>query len=137
MVPDFRLLDHAAHNVGLSDFQHKRGVVLLFFASDWLKADLALLESYRNEAQRLEAAGLQVLALCSMNWENLFYLGQKLNCPFPILFDQCCRQATFYRAAWIPRFVSGRAVYVLDSRRKIVFARRKATPEEVLEALNS
>lgn len=137
MVPDFRLLDHQAYNLGLSDFSHKRGVILLFFASDTLKGDLALLQTYINEHSRLKEAGLQVLALSSINWENLFHLGKRLKVPFPILFDQCCRQSTFYKAAWVPKFVTGRAVYGLDSRGKIVFAQRQATPAEVLKAFNS
>lgn len=137
MVPDFRLLDHQAYSVGLSDFSQQRGVVLLFFASDWLKADLESLQAYIDAYSQLSEAGLQVLALCSMNWENLFHLGKRLSVPFPILFDQCCRQSTFYKAAWIPKFVTGRAVYGLDSRGKIVFAQRQATPTEVLKAFSS
>lgn len=137
MVPDFRLLDHQAYNVGLSDFARKKGTILLFFASDWLKGDLELLKTYIDAYPKLHESGLQVLALSSINWENLFYLGKRLNVPFPILFDQCCRQSTFYKAAWVPKFVTGRAVYGLDGRGKIVFAQRQAAPEDVLKAFSS
>lgn len=136
MVPDFRLLDHQSHSVGLGDFSEKRGTVLLFFASDWLKGDLALLRTYIEAYPRFQEADLQVLALSSINWENLFHLGQRLQLPFPILFDQCCRQSTFYKAAWVPKFVTGRAVYGLDARKKIVVARRQADPKAILSAFN-
>lgn len=137
VVPDFRLLDQQGYNVGLSDFSEKRGVVLLFFASDWLRGDLELLRRYSEAYPQFRDANLQVLALSSINWENLFYLGQRLDTPFPILFDQCCRQSTFYKSAWVPKFVSGRAVYGLDAHRKITFARREAMPDDVLKAFSS
>ncbi|WP_373532071.1 redoxin domain-containing protein [Vampirovibrio sp.] len=137
MVPDFRLLDHQAHSVGLGDFANQKGTVLLFFASDWLKEDLALLQSYRDAHSQFLDANVQVLALCSLNWEKLFHLGQRLNVSFPLLFDQCCRQSTFYKAAWVPKFVTGRAVYGLDARKKIVFAQKQASPQQVLQAFNS
>ncbi len=137
MVPDFRLLDHQGYNVGLSDFARKRGTVLLFFASEWLQGDLALLESYIAAYEQFRQADLQVVALSSINWEKLFYLGKRLNAPFPILFDQCCRQSTFYKAAWIPKFMGGRAIYALDTRRKIMFAQRQASPEMILRVFSS
>lgn len=137
VVPDFRLLDHQGYNIGLSDYSEKRGVVLLFFASDWLRGDLELLRRYVDAYSQLQEANVQVLALSSINWENLFYLGQRLNTPFPILFDQCCRQSTFYKAAWVPKFVTGRAVYGLDANRKIIFAQREVTPDAILKAFNS
>jgi peroxiredoxin len=136
MVPDFRLLDHRGYSVGLDDFSHRRGTVLLFFASDWLKEDLALLTAYRDAHSQFLDADLQILALSSINWENLFHLGGRLNVPFPILFDQCCRQSTFYKSAWVPKFVTGRAIYGLDARKKIVFAQKQATPQQFLNAFN-
>jgi peroxiredoxin len=135
-VPDFRLLDHRGYSVGLDDFSHRRGTVLLFFASDWLKADLALLSAYRDAYPQFLEADLQILALSSMNWENLFHLGRHLNAPFPILFDQCCRQSTFYKSAWVPKFVTGRAIYGLDARKKIVFAQKQAAPQLILNAFS-
>lgn len=135
-VPDFALLDQQGRLVSLSDFSDRRGVVLLFFASDWLQGDVALLQDFRDAHHAFAQAGLQVFALSSINWENLFHLAKRLELPFPLLFDQCCRQATFYKAAWISKFVSGRAVYALDSQRRILFAQAKASPEQALAAFS-
>ncbi|WP_303673322.1 peroxiredoxin family protein [Vampirovibrio chlorellavorus] len=135
-MPDFALLDQQGHLVSLCDFTDQRGVVLLFFASDWLPGDVALLQGFRHAYGALTEAGLQVLALSSINWEMLFHLAKRLDLPFPLLFDQCCRQATFYQAAWIPKFVTGRAVYVLDNQQRVVFARSQASPEQVLAAFS-
>jgi hypothetical protein len=63
-------------------------------------------------------------------------LGHRFNLPFPILFDQCCRQSTFYKSAWVPKFVTGRAIYGLDAHKKIVFAQKQATPQQFLNAFN-
>ncbi len=136
-VPDFALLDQYGRLVTLSDFSDRRGVVLLFFASDWLQGDVALLQDFRDAHHAFAEAGVQVLALSSINWETLFHLAKRLELPFPLLFDQCCRQSTFYKAAWVSKFVSGRAVYALDSQRRVFFAHAKACPEEVLVAFSS
>jgi peroxiredoxin Q/BCP len=136
-VPDFRLLDQQGGLVSLSDFNHKRGVVLLFFASDWLQADLALLRDYKEAYAALGQAGIEVLALSSINWENLFHLARRLELPFPVLFDQCCWQATFYHAAWVNKFVTGRAVYALDNQQRVLWARTKASPNDLLAVFNS
>ncbi len=136
-VPDFALLDQQGRLVSLSDFTDCRGVVVLFFASDWLPGDLALLQDFRDAHGAFAAAGLQVLALSSINWETLFHLSKRLDLSFPLLFDQCCRQATFYNAAWVNKFVTGRAVYVLDNQQRVLFARTKASPEQVLAAFSS
>lgn len=136
IAPEFRLLDHSGQSVGMNMEPGKIGTVLLFFASDWLKGDLALLEGYSKSYLALQEAGLEVLALSGINWEKLHYLAKRLQVPFPLVFDPCCRYANRYQAMWVPKFINARAVYGVNAQGKIIFARRQANPTEVIAAFS-
>lgn len=135
-VPEWFLLDHGGRPVRLSDFSTRRGVVLVFFASDFLQGDLAVLQAYQAALPDFEQSDIQVLGISSLNWETLHALASRLGLSFPLLFDQCCRQSTFYQAAWVRKFITGRAVYGLSGDGRIVLARRQALPQCVLATFN-
>jgi peroxiredoxin len=136
LAPDFRLLDHQGHSVGPSTDMGQGGLALLFFSSSWLPGDLALLKAYAQAYPRLQSAGLGVLAISGVNWETLHHLAKRVNSPFPLVFDPCCRFSKYYQTMAIPKFVTGRAVYGLNPQGRIVLARKQATPDEVLTALS-
>jgi peroxiredoxin Q/BCP len=132
-APDFHLLDQDGRSVGLSDaLQGKQGAVILFFASDFLAGDQRLLHAYGAAFPQFRERGLAVLALSGINWERIHHLARRLETPFPMLFDSCCRIATRYRAMWIPKFVSGRAVFVVSPTEEIRFSAHQASPETIL-----
>lgn len=134
IAPPIRLLDHRGRNVGLDDFRDKQGMVLLFFSSDRNADDLKMLKDFICAYPHFQEAGIQVLALSSVNWENLHYLAQQLNPPFPILFDVACRYSKQYGAMLIPKFVTGRAVFAVGQNGRILMTAKNASPEAVLEA---
>jgi len=134
-APDFRLLDTAGRSVGLEDLRARRGVVLLFFTSDRFPEDLNVLKQYAGAWPDFEAANIALLGLCSLDWETLHQLAERLNLPFSVLFDGGCRYAKRYRAVLIPKHITGRAVYVLNGSHEIVAARRKLSPKEALSLL--
>ncbi len=136
IAPEFRLLDHQGCSVGMSRQAGHAGSVLLFFSSDWLKGDLQLLQAYSDAYPSLQKAGVEVLALSGINWEKLYYLAKRLNIPFPLVFDPCCRYSSRYQAMWVPKFINGRAIYGVNAQGKIVFARKQADPDEVLAAFS-
>lgn len=137
MAPNFRLLDHQGHSVGPSDAMGQRGLVLLFFSSSWLPGDIAMLNAYVTAYPRLQKAGIGVLAISGINWETLHHLAKRLQSPFPLIFDPCCRFSKYYQSMAIQKFVTGRAVYGINPEGRIVMAHKKATPDEVLAAFAS
>lgn len=134
-APVFRLLDHAGNSVGLSDAMLYNGVVLLFFSSNWLGADLRLLKACMAAYPAFQEAGLGVLGMTGVNWEKIHHLAHRLETPFPLLFDPCCRFSSRYGAMWIPRLVTGRAVYIVNSAGRIALARKAARPEVIATLL--
>ena len=136
VAPEFRLLDHQGRSIGMSRQAGETGSVLLFFSSDWLKDDLQLLRQYSQAYPAFQQVGLEILALSGINWERLYHLAKRLEVPFPLVFDPCCRYSSRYQAMWVPKFINGRAVYGVNAQGKIVFARKQANPAEVLAAFS-
>jgi peroxiredoxin Q/BCP len=135
-APDFRLLDQQGRSLGLSDGMGERGLVLLFYSSFWLPRDLNLLKSYGQAHAALEQAGLGLMAISGINWETQHHLAERIQSPFPMLFDPCCRISKYYGAMMIPKFVTGRAVYGLNPQGQVVFASKNASPQETLRAFS-
>jgi peroxiredoxin Q/BCP len=130
-APAFRLLDQHGRSIGLDDFSGKQ-LVLLFFASDWLPGDLRLLKTYAEAYPHFQEAGIGVLGLSAINWESLHHLGHRLQIPFSLLFDVSCRASKPYQAMWLPKFITGRAVYVINSNGEISLAAQDVAPAVVL-----
>lgn len=134
-APDFRLLDMQGRSLGLAELSGPAGTALLFFASDWLKSDLRLLQAYAAVYSRFEQVGLAVAGVSSTNWEKLYLLSNRLQLPFPLLFDPCARVSKKYGALWIPKFITGQAIYALDPAGTVILARKHAKPDQLLAAL--
>lgn len=133
LAPDFTLLDHHGFSISLANYRaQSRGVILLFFASDFLPSDVAQLQAYSSAYPPLKASGLEILAVSGINWEKLHHLGQRFNIPFPLVFDPCCRYARQYGAMWVPRFLNGRAVFGILPNGEIHSAQHEASPETML-----
>lgn len=131
-APSFRLLDQEALCADLLTYRQYQGTVLVFFASDWLRTDLEHLKAFITAYPRFQAENLAVLGISGINWETIHHLAQRLDCPFPLLFDPCARISKHYRTMLIPKFISGRAVYGLDPGGTVLFAGNSLTPDDVL-----
>lgn len=129
---DFRLLDQQGRSLGLKDGLRENGLVLLFFSSFWLPGDLKLLKQYATAYPEFQQAGIGVMAISGINWETLHHLAKRLQSPFPLLFDPCCRQSKYYQTMLIPKFVTGRAVYGINPAGQIILAGKKPAPSEIL-----
>ena len=134
LAPDFSLLDQQARTLTLDQVMGERGLVLLFFSSSWLPADLALLKAFNQAYPTLQAAGLGVMGISGINWETIHHLSDRLDCQFPLGFDSCCRVSKRYDTMLIPKFVTGKAIYGINPQGRIIFDRKQAQPDEVLAA---
>lgn len=131
-APDFHLLDQSGRIVHRDDLNIEPHTVILFFASHLLPNDRALLKTYANTYAQLKANHIEVIAISALNWETLHHLAKKLSLPFRVLFDPCCRISKQYQCMLIPKFVTGRAVYVLNQKQSIIEAQKHLTPEQVI-----
>ena len=134
-APDFHLLDQHGQSHNLEKDAGSQGTVLLFFSSFWLPGDLALLNVYAQAYTQLQEAGLSVMAISGINWETLYHLAKRIQCPYPILFDPCCKISKYYKTMLIPKFVTGRAVYGINPQKRIAFAQKQASPQQILQSL--
>gem|GEM_PF-1950098 len=119
MVPSFSLMDQHGKQVSLDTLCQGMSlpVYLVFFSSAFLKEDLEILDSCQHYLER--HPGSKLVAISGINWETQFNLSKRQNLRFPLLFDSCCRQAKKLGAMWIPKFINGRALFQLDSERRI------------------
>jgi len=136
-APDFHLLDQHGQSLSLENGLGTQGVILLFFSSFWLPGDLSLLNVYSQAYSEFQSAGLGIMAISGLNWETLHHLANRNQSPYPILFDPCCRVSKFYKAMLIPKFVTGRAIYGINPKKQVVFARKQASPQQVLQSLEN
>jgi len=133
-APDFRLLDQAGRSLSLRDDMGEKGLILLFYSTFWLPGDVSLLKTFGQAHPELQKAGLGVYAISGLNWETQYDLAKKIQSPFPLLFDPCCRLSRDYRSMMIHKFVTGRAVYGVNPQGQVVFAHKKAAADDVSAA---
>ncbi|HEY9745473.1 MAG TPA: redoxin domain-containing protein [Oculatellaceae cyanobacterium] len=124
-APAFHLLDQSGRIVTLESAAGPQGLVLVFFASHLLPGDRKILEACSQAYPDLQQAGLELVAISGLNWETLYKLSQQCQLPYRVLFDPCCRISKRYKAMLIPKFVTGRAMYVLNSQGQIISASRE------------
>lgn len=136
-APAFHLLDQQGQIVTLDQAKASasKGLILLFFASHFLPGDLNLLRAYAQAYPQLQTAEFEVLAISGLNWEKLYHLSQRLNLPYKVLFDPCCKISIKYKAMMIPKFVTGRAVYWIDPSGTIREASSSIRPQQILSQL--
>ncbi len=135
-APTFGLLDQRSHRRTLEEDlladSTIKGVVLLFFAWDRFPGDIRMLQDYADAYSKLQQAGINVAGISAINWETLHHLAQRLHLPYPLLFDPCARVSKKYQTMLIPKFVTGRAVYAIDTQCIIRHAQKEISPEDAL-----
>ena len=133
-VPDFRLLDIAGRSVALSQCLGERGCVLLFFSG--LGLDDVFLKAYAQAYAELQVKGIEVLAVSGRDWDVLRRLHGRLALPYRILFDPCVRVSKRYEAISLPRFLTGRRVFVLDAEGRLRASGPRLSPQQALAVLS-
>lgn len=140
-APDFRLLDHHGRSISLQTcHQNAQGVIILFIPSDFLPGDLQLLKRYQAAHEQFQNAGITLLTLSGINWERLYNLGKRLDLPFSLVFDPCCRYAKAYQTMWVPKFINGRSAFAIHSNGTILAAshhKAQMQPEQMLQHFQS
>lgn len=134
-APSFHLLDQDGLIVTLENAQGPQGTVLLFFSSHFLPKDLQLLKAFAQAYTQFQEKGIEVLAISGLNWETLHHLARKLELPYRVLFDPCCRVSGRYNTMMMPKFVTGRAIYSIDTKSVIQYASKNSNPQVLLEHL--
>lgn len=129
----FHLLDQTGHIVTLEEAKGPLGTGLLFFSAHCLSGDIQALKNFADAYPQLQQQGLELVAISGLNWETLYRLSHRLALPYKVLFDPCCRLSTRYQCMLIPKFVTGRAIYLIDPQGGIQYASRKPDPHDLLK----
>ena len=143
-APDFELLTHRGGIVKLSDFRGKKNVVLAFHPLAFTPVCERQMSAYQSDLNRFEEADAVVLGVSIDAQPAKAAWARSLgNLTFDLLSDfhphgEVAQRYGIFR----PEGFSERAVFVIDKRGKIAWARVYEIPEqpgnsEVLEALAS
>lgn len=165
-APDVTLPDALGRPVRLADLWSDGPLVLVFYRGGWCPYCNLELRAWQRLLPRLDAAGVRLAAISPQTPDNSLSTAEKNALAFPVLsdsamaaadgfgiaFDLTPELAELYRSVGHDLPVTngnGRwslpvpATYVVGRDGRIVFAhveadyRRRAEPEDVLEALRS
>ncbi len=119
-APDFTLLDTSNSPVSLSSFRGKK-VILVFFPAAFTGVCTNEMCSFQNAIQRLNSAGVQVLAISAdLPFANGGFAAAN-GLEFPILSDWTMSTIKAYNVEW-PNFAgiegltrSARATFIINA----------------------
>jgi peroxiredoxin len=125
-APGFSMLDTAGQTVVLAEVLTRGPVLLLFYPSLRFAGATQNLEACARATESLVERGMQVYGVSPMDWETQFRLVQRLNLPFPLLYDPHARTAKRYHAVWLPGYLNRQTVYVIEPSGQIALGQRGA-----------
>jgi len=131
-APDFSLVNDQGATVSLSDFKHRRNVVLVFYPKDDTSMCTKQLCEFRESWSLSTDKETVVFGVNADSQESHTAFRGKFQLPYPLLMDPGQRVAKLFSANGL---IIKRTVYLIGKSGKIRFARRGAPkPVEVLAA---
>lgn len=86
-APDFELAATTGGVISLSDYVGKKMVLVEFYHTDWGPTCVANLAARRNDLEKFEALGVQVLAISLDHPYSQAAFAQSLGLAYPLLSD--------------------------------------------------
>jgi peroxiredoxin Q/BCP len=111
-APDFELPGTGGRSYRLADYLGK-GVILAFYPGDFTRVCTAQLCSYRDNAERLDGLGIEVLGISPQSVESHERFTDKHSLNVPLLADEDRAVAGAYGVAAGP--LVRRSIFVVDS----------------------
>ena len=125
LAPDFELASHRGGKVRLSSFSGKKAVLIAFHPLAWTPVCATQMSSYERDSSWLEAHGTHVLSIsvdsvpCKIEWAKS--LG---GISYDLLSDFFPHGSVAERYGVArPDGLSERAIFLVDKRGRIAFAR--------------
>lgn len=130
-APEFKLRGPGGQSVSLSDYQGSKNVVLVFYPlafSPVCSHQLPLIEKELAKFEKLDAVVLGVSV--DSHYANEAY-ARHLGLSFPLLSDFNRKTSAAYGVLNPERGYSGRAVFVIDRRGKLIYKEVSPVPGDV------
>ena len=86
-APDFELPATTGGTIRLSDYLGKKMLLVEFYHTDWGPTCTANLMARRDDLEKFEALGIQVLGISLEHAYSQAAFAQSLGLPFPLLSD--------------------------------------------------
>lgn len=121
-APDFSLADAEGASHTLSDYCKKGPVLVAFYPGDFTLVCTKQLCSYRDNLEKFNKYGVQVLGISHNSPAQHEKFGAKYHFPFPLLTDPSNEVAKSFgcTSAWMLNRVS-RAVFIVNSKQIILY----------------
>jgi len=115
MAPDFEAPDETGRVRSLSEFRG-RAVVLYFYPKDGTPGCTREACAFRDEWQRIRAAGGQVIGVSLDSVESHAEFKQKHELPFPLLADTEGKVLAAYGVPKNPKGYASRTTFIIDAQ---------------------
>ena len=115
MAPDFQAPDETGRMRSLSEFRG-HAVVLYFYPKDGTPGCTREACAFRDEWQRIRAAGGQVVGVSLDSVESHAEFKRKHDLPFPLLADTDGKVLEAYGVPKNPKGYASRTTFVIDAR---------------------
>ncbi len=99
-IPPTHLIDGAGNPVDVNALVTQKPTVLLFFRGGWCGFCKKQLVEIRQNYDKIEAEGFQVIAISPDSAANSAETQDKFNLPFPVLGDPTAQALKDYGIAW-------------------------------------
>jgi thioredoxin-dependent peroxiredoxin len=132
-APEFSMVSDKGDTIKLSNYQGKNHVVLIFYPGDQTSGCTKQLCAIRDDYSQFQKKGAVVFGINPADKESHHRFVEKQNYQFPLLVDTDKKVAGLYGTDGI---IIQRTVFVIDTRGKIVYAKRGMPPDsEILSAI--
>ena len=129
-APDFVLKDQSQKDVKLSDFKHKKNVVIVFYPLDWSPVCTNEHACLVNDMKKFEQLDAQVLGISvDSGWSHKAF-AEKMGITYPLLADFQPRGAVGEKfGVYIPdKGITGRAIAIVDRGGKVAWFKNYDIP---------
>jgi len=113
-APDFTLKDQYGELVKLSDFRHKKNLVVYFYPKDETSGCTAQACAFRDQYLDFQEAGAEVIGISSDSTSSHVKFASKHKLPFILLSDEGGKVRKLYGVPNTFMLIPGRVSFVVD-----------------------
>ncbi len=115
-APDFEAVDCGGHRVTLSEFKHKKKVVLFFFPRAFTPACTLEVRNFRDNYERLTNAGAELIGVSVDKAEKNCKFAEAEGLQFKLIGDESRVLSEKYGVVWPVLRIDRRATFVINEK---------------------
>lgn len=116
LAPDFTLPSQSGASVTLSDYRHRKVVVLYFYPKDYTRGCTAEACAFRDGYESFTEAGAEVIGISSDSVGSHGGFANRHALPFLLLSDKGGQVRRRYGVPSVMGIVPGRVTYIIDQQ---------------------